>query len=140
MTPHRPQDWPTRLDAHLAHHASTPFRWGSHDCVHFAAGWLELLGYPDPLAPFAAWRSALGAARVIRAHGSFSAAIVCRMHEMGCPILPVAAAQRGDLALVQIDRRRQALGIVVGAHVAIPADAGLARFPVLQAAVCAWSV
>lgn len=136
----RPQDWPARLQSYVAERSERPraFAWGSNDCVHFAAGWLVRLGYPDPLAGFSAWTSPLGAARVIRAAGGFGPAVAERMADLGCPVIPPLTAGRGDLVLLQIDARRQALGVVIGATAATSGPMGVSFFPLMNRAVCAW--
>ena len=139
MNGHRPQDWPARLHAYCSEATGRPFEWGSHDCVHFGAGWLRRLGYPDPLTGFSEWASPLSAARVILLHGGFESAVGARMADLGCLKIPPAMARRGDLALIRsIDARRLALGIVDGACVLLPARVGIISVPLLISAVCAW--
>lgn len=136
----RPQDWPTRLHAYIADHSEHPraFAWGSHDCGHFAAGWLVRLGYPDPLTGFPTWASAFGAARVMRDRGGFYPTVAERMADLGCPVIPPLTAGRGDLVLLQIDAQRQALGVVIDARAVAPGPMGITFFPLLNRAVCAW--
>lgn len=134
----RPHDWEIRLVRYLADAETRPFAWGHHDCVHFAAGWLRALGYPDPLEPFAPWRSPLGAARAIHAAGGFGPAVSERIAALGCAVIPPLTAQRGDVVLLQIDARRQALGVVFGTHAAAPGPSSLQSFPLLNRAVSAW--
>ena len=95
------------------------------------------LGYPNPLAGFGEWESPLSAARVIRAAGGFSFAVSNRMSELGCQQITPLTAGRGDLVLLQIDARRQALGVVVGANAVAPGPMGVSFFP-MNRAVGAW--
>lgn len=140
MNTSRPQNWPLLLAAYASEYSALPFQWGRSDCAHFAAGWLRVLGYPDPFEGFGQWSSAIGAAREARARGGFATAIAERLAVLGCPEIPVRAAQRGDLVLLQLDARRQALGIAAG-HVAIaPGQTDLVRLPLILHAVRAWSV
>jgi hypothetical protein len=134
----KPHDWEKRMSTYLAEGEARPFSWGYHDCVLFAAGWLRALGYPDPLAPFDAWASPLSAARTIRAAGGFGPAVAERMATLGCRVIPPLTAQRGDVVLLQMDARRQALGVVVGTHAAAPGIYSLQSFPLLNRAVSAW--
>jgi len=140
MNINRPQNWPLLLANYAAEYSARPFEWGRNDCVLFAAGWLRVLGYPDPLAPFEAWRSPLSAARVIRASGGFATAIAERLAILGCPEIPIRTAQRGDLVLLQLDARRQALGIAAGNVAIAPGETNLSRLPIILHAVRAWSV
>lgn len=135
----RPNNWPNLLSDYIESSEAKSFEWGSHDCVHFAAGWLRVLGYQDPLAPFASWSTALSAYREIKRHGGFGLAVASRMAALGCHVTPPSRAQRGDIALCQVDYRRQALGIVCGQHVAAPGvNRGVILVPLLPAAICTW--
>jgi hypothetical protein len=136
----RPQNWPSLLAQYAADRDAMPFEWGINDCVHFAAGWMRALGYPDPLAGFGQWDSALSAAREIKRHGGFGAAVAGRMAILGCPIIPVATAQRGDIVLLQIDSRRKALAVVIGYTAIAPGPTSQSRFAAIPNAVCAWSI
>jgi hypothetical protein len=52
--------------------------------------------------------------------------------------VPVVLAQRGDVALTRMEGRLAA-GIVIGAYVAVPGEAGLIALP-LASAARAWRV
>lgn len=138
MSSNRPHDWERRLLRYLAAAESQPFAWGYHDCVLFAAGWLRAIGYPDPLEPFAPWRSPLGAARVIHRAGDFSQAVGDRLNDLGCQHTRPLLAQRGDLVEIVVDKRRRALGICIGTHVAAPGLYSLQTLPILTRGVSAW--
>jgi hypothetical protein len=132
----RPENWPGLLFAYLKECEERRFEWGRHDCAHFAARWMETLGYAEPLAGFGAWSTSLGAARVQKKHGDFQTAVAGRMAGLGCPAVAPLCARRGDVALVK-EGRRFALGVVVGAHVACPARTGVVMIPI-NMAVAAW--
>jgi hypothetical protein len=135
----RPEDWPDLLAAHLTYWRSQPFEWGKGDCAHFAASWLTQLGYKQPLAGLPSWDSALSAARVFNALGGFEHAVQAQMVALECPEIPKLYAMRGDLAIVWIDERRQALGIVNGKGVAVRyAEAGVTEINYINNAVRAW--
>lgn len=135
----RPENWPALLFDHIEEARAVPFAWGAHDCAHFASSWMETLGYAEPLAGFGTWTTALGAARVQKKHGDFKAAVANRMAALGCPAVVPMCAQRGDVAIVRDGRGLHALGIVVGAHVACPAEIGVVMSP-LNSALGAWRV
>ena len=135
----RPENWPDLLDTHLTYWRAQPFEWGKSDCVHFAASWLTQLGYRQPLAGLPKWDSPLSAARVFGKMGGFEHAVQAQMAALECPEIPKLYAMRGDLALVWIDDRRQALGIVNGRGVALRFEGdGVVEVPYLQNVVRAW--
>jgi hypothetical protein len=133
----RPENWPGLFYAYLSEVAQREFEWGRHDCVLFASGWLERLGYEEVLAGLPAWVSALSAARAMRGAGRFDETVSERMKLLGCPQILTAYAQRGDMALVKEGRGRHALGIVDGNKVACPAQLGLVMLP-LNSALAVW--
>lgn len=138
---HRPEDWPDRLAAHIAYWQAQPFVWGKGDCAYFAASWLTQLGYPAPLAGLPSWDSALSAARVFNKLGGFEHAVQAQLAALQCPEIPRAYAMRGDLAIVWIDDRRQALAIVNGRGAAVRCeDGGVREVPYIANAVRAWKV
>ena len=106
---------PSRLLAnHLTAHLSTPFAWGAHDCVSFAAAWVKictgvdhLAGIkqkrdkregttlpPFPLTPSRLWTTAAQAARIMRQAGGLEAALDARFQR-----IDPHYARDGDLAL-----------------------------------------
>lgn len=137
----RPEDWPDRITAHLTYWRTQPFSWGRGDCVYFASSWLTQLGYREPLAGLPSWSSPLSAARVFTKLGGFEHAVQAQMAALECPEIPLMYAMRGDLAIVWIDDRKQALGIVNGRGVAVRfSEGGVIEIPYLKNAVRAWKV
>lgn len=122
----RVHDWPQRLADRVEQMRYEPFRWGTHDCCTFAAGWVcEATGY-HALTAYAPWRDAQGATRTVLAAGGLPA-IVTR--HLGEPIAPSLAA-RGDIVLVQLDGR-DSLAVVLGSVAAAPGLEGLAFLPLV---------
>lgn len=137
----RPEHWPDLLAKHLNDWCEKPFVWGESDCVHFGAAWLRAIGHTDPLAGLPPWDSPLSAARVFEKLGGFEHAVQAQLAVLECPEIPLMYAMRGDLAVVWIDERRQALGIVNGRGVAVRyAEAGVVELPYAKNAVRAWKV
>lgn len=135
----RPENWPDLLDAHLTHWRAQPFEWGKSDCAHFAASWMAAIGYSQPLLGLPKWDSPLSAARVFSPLGGFEHAVQAQMAGLGCPEIPNLYAMRGDVAIVWIDHRRQALGIVNGRGVAVRfSEGGVIEVPYLQNVIRAW--
>ena len=74
----------------------------------------------------------------LRAAFSYSQA---QLAALQCPEIPRAYAMRGDLAIVWIDDRRQALAIVNGRGAAVRCeDGGVREVPYIANAVRAWKV
>jgi|GEM_PF-780301 len=82
------------LAEHIAAHLNTPFAWGAHDCVGFAAAWVKTSTGIDHLAGLQNWQTAAQAARVIKAEGGLEAALNARFGR-----IQPNFAQDGDLAL-----------------------------------------
>lgn len=116
------------LDAHLA----TPFVWGSHDCVTFAAGAVEAQTGRDPLASVTRWSSIREAFRVIKSYGGLAAAVDTVLSE-----IPPALAHRGDIGAVPY-KNDVLLVVVEGLTVVGPSYEGLLRLP-RAAMTRAWS-
>jgi len=122
------------LHAYAASHMRTPFAWGEHDCVLFAAGAVQAQTGLDRLAGYRGrWTSARGAARVLASLGGLQAAV----DSVLTPIAP-AMAQRGDVAGWLDQDGRLQLAIVEGDAVMGPGLAGLERLP-RSVMIRAWS-
>jgi hypothetical protein len=137
MNLRRLPDWPERLYAYLQQHASTPFAWGSNDCVRFAAGAVRAITGNDVLPT--TWRDRAQAAVVLRSLGGLVPAV-----DTVLPRLQSAAlAQRGDVLLVQATvmhgGRRRWLAVADSGRWWCPSPQGLVRGPIDQA-VMAWGV
>ncbi|KQT10959.1 DUF6950 family protein [Ramlibacter sp. Leaf400] len=139
VRPPRCEDWKVRLDAYVALHRATPFDWALHNCVTFAAGWIELAtGHAVQLPPY---DGALSAHRRIDAVGGLLAGARDRL---GAPV-PGTFAQCGDVVLVRLPSTeeslegRRAFGVCIGPTVVAPGPTGLLRVPMVQAEA-AWRV
>lgn len=120
-------NWPEKLNAAIDAVRATPFAWGSHDCCMFACSVInELIGV-DPAADLrGAYRTRLGAARVLKRLGGVEGIAETRTAAHGFAALPSPAfAQRGDLVLADTAGEGPALGICVGGAVAFSALVGL---------------
>lgn len=129
-------DWPERLAGHIAQHRATPFAWGGHDCVRFAAGAVQATTGHWPLA--LQWPNAAAAARLLRQLGGLAAAVDGVLPRLATPAL----AQRGDILLVQgaeHGRTRQWLAVADAGGWWCPAATGLVRGRPEFAAI-AWGV
>ncbi|ATC25215.1 DUF6950 family protein [Caulobacter vibrioides] len=122
------------LHAYVASHMRTPFAWGQHDCVLFAAGAVQAQTGEDPLRAYRGrWASERGAARVLKRLGGMEAAVNTVLQ----PITP-AMAQRGDVAGWLDARGRLQLAIVEGETLVGPGPSGQLRLP-RKAMTRAWS-
>lgn len=111
-----------------------PFAWGwdQNDCVSYAAAAVAATTGHTITFGGARWRSATGAARVLKRLGGLQAAVDRELTQVAVPF-----AQRGDVVAVQGDRGLL-LAIVEGDALAGPGLAGIMRLP-RSAAVLAWS-
>lgn len=118
-------DWGSRLAALVEERRDAPFAWGRHDCAMFAADAVLAITGRDPLA---AWRGAYsteeGGAAITDPAGGFEAFMVAAFADHGSPDCPVAFAQRGDVALIQL-RNLVSLAVVLDGVVAAPGTDGI---------------
>lgn len=105
----RPAIWTAMLAGYLEEARQTPFAWGRHDCVSFAAGWFCLMTGRDTYAP---WRgrysTRFGAARHIYEAGARDM-IAAGTILFGASVKEKVLINRGDIVLAQ-----NAFGIVTG--------------------------
>ncbi len=117
----RRPDWPERLFAHVASRARTPFAWGAHDCVLFAAdGVLAMTGRDLAAGWRGRWRSEIGARRVLARHfgGSLEEAVSVGLG-LGRPLPSARLALRGDVMLYDTPDG-PGLALCLGAAMAAP--------------------
>ena len=116
----RLRDWPRRLHALVESRRSTPFRWGYHDCCTWAAECVQAVTGTDLSGPWKGqYDCALSAKRYLLARwGSLPEAL--EAHGL-IPVSP-EQARRGDLGLYAPSHllARQALGVCLSAHYAMP--------------------
>lgn len=103
------------LPDYITAHLGRPFKWGEHDCVLFAVGWLEISTGRDYLSPYKPWSTALEAARKVADAGGLDALFNAHL----TPINPNFAVD-GDLAII-----RGTAHIFSGPHVVSVGDGGL---------------
>lgn len=94
----RPAGWPRTLSEYLlaaqAQYKRDGFAWGRFDCCTFGADWVVQMTGVDPLAEFRGKYSTREEAFAL-AGGNLRTALESKLG----PAIPVAHAQRGDLAL-----------------------------------------
>lgn len=116
------------LPEYITANLQKPFAWGSHDCVLFAVGWLNVSTGRDHLAEFGSWGNAREAMRIVKRLGGLERAVDARLTRIN-PHL----AKDGDLALY-----KRCLCLFSGAYIVGPSHDGLAYINRLEAE-CAWS-
>jgi hypothetical protein len=131
----RLEDWPERLAAFVESRRSTPFEWGSNDCVTFAADCVNAITEVDHLGSLRGqWGTAQEAHKALLPYGGLLKAAESVLIE---PV-PVLMAQRGDVVLFD-SSGRDTLGICLGVHVVAPGETGLVFSPVSLASM-AWRI
>lgn len=116
-----------RLADYLQQHRHTSFEWGKHDCVLFAARWVQIATGVDHLADVPAWHDEREALRMLRDHGGLEALLDERFERVH-PNL----AQDGALTIYE-----RSVCLFSGAHIVGPGLAGL-TFNNRTLATCAW--
>lgn len=130
------------LDAYLQRHAGQPFCWRTHNCAHFAAGWVREVRGVDLLHSWGPlMKSTRHALRRLKAEGGHQ---TVADRALG-PHMPGQYAARGDVVLLQgwgahaARYTGSAWGICTGNRVAALGPNGLLLLPIDQARV-AWRV
>lgn len=118
------------LRAYLRDHHDARFRYGRMDCALFAAGWARLRTGRDLMLGIEYGTLREGRAKLAEiGHADHVDAAAAQLVE-----IPVAMAQRGDLAAVPSGRGGWALGIVTGERVAVLTRHKLEQVPLNVAA------
>lgn len=103
------------LADYITSNLGRPFKWGEHDCVLFAVGWLEHATGRDYLTQHKPWTTALEAARKVADLGGLDAMFDAELTQIN----PNFAAD-GDLAII-----RGTAHLFSGAHVVSVGESGL---------------
>lgn len=123
----------------LATAARRHFKWGTWDCVTFAAAGVRARTGMDHLTPLGLqWADAREASRLLVSRGGLRAAVTA---VLGLPLGPLLA-QTGDVVLA-VDPHdpdeRELLALCNGPHLVAAGRDGLTVLP-LSAGRCCWSV
>lgn len=138
MTMTRHTDWRTRLLAYVSDCAARPFAAGRHDCALFAAGAVEAMTGRDLAAEWRGrYRSIGGGLRLLARAGhadqvAFAAHLLPEWLDTAGAPWPLRA-EVGDVAAVEGDGGRPALGIVQGPGIYVLQEGGLATLPLILA-------
>ena len=138
----RYEDWPRRLNDFVALARERRFRWGTHDCMLFAADAVQAITGVDPARPYRGiYRNRREAERLMKeyAGGGVSKLTELVTEDHSIPEIPPLMAQRGDVCLVEVSSR-EALGVAVGSIILVAAlPKGVAAVP-LTGALRAWRI
>lgn len=88
-----------RLSAYLTTALARPFDWATHNCCHFAAGWVRTVEGVDALAGMPPLTGAGSARRLLRWLGGLPAAVTLRL---GREPVPGAQARVGDVVALPL--------------------------------------
>lgn len=117
-----------KLADYITAHLQTPFKWGEHDCVCFAIGWLSLVAGRDLLASYGAWHDERSAKLAIENAGGLEA-----QFDQHLTRIQPGYAKNGDVTLVD-----GTAYLFSGAQIVGPGEHGLI-FKSRMEAKCAWS-
>jgi hypothetical protein len=119
-------NWPEALAAEIARGQRTPFAWGTHDCLLYAADCVRAQTGVDLAADFrGGYWTLRGAIQILAAHGYDTPldAIAARL-----PEIPLARAARGDVVVAELAYGVSA-GVCLGARSSFAAPSGLLDRP-----------
>jgi hypothetical protein len=141
--PARQPGWPHRFNALVLQHLHTPFAWGVHDCLSWAADVALALHGTDTLGHGRAHcqprHSARQALRRLRLRGGPIVALERGFFAAGLAAVPVGQALVGDLLFLPASARWPALAVCNGAVALAPGAQGLVTWPV-RGACTAWGL
>jgi len=127
-----------RLSDYINACRNKSFQWGEHDCGLFAANWVLAATGDDPAREWRHhYRTAIGAARKIAAHGNLFALV---SSSLGEPCTNQRQACRGDVAgAIALDpdpkKRVPILGLVADHRAVFLAPKGLVFLPLTKTAM-----
>lgn len=119
---HLPQAGEGTFPGYIAARLTTPFAWGSNDCMVFAIGWAEIATGKRYL-PAELWKTELQAARVTKRNGGLVAVLNAHFRQ-----IHPNQAQDGDLAICD-----GVVSLFSGAHIVAPGEHGLVFKPRTEA-------
>lgn len=130
----RLDDWPERLFEVIDEARHKPFKWGEWDCTTFAAACVEAMTGEDPMSEFRdRYEDEESGKEALKELGGGSLYSVLK-RKFGKPV-PVAFAQRGDLALAKTEQGPTVF-VVLGEKMVGPGDEGLEAVPRSGRAFC----
>lgn len=136
-------DWPERLAAAVKAAETSPFVYGEHDCGLFAADVITAMTGVDILQTTrGAYSTEAGCYKYLKRvfGGGVRAACETVMAQYGCPEVPVAYAQRGDVVLLRQAAGDEVVGICLGVFTVAVTAHGLAAVPTFTSGCKAWRV
>ena len=138
MTLTRITDWATALAVFLESRDKAPFVWGANDCALFAADAVLAITGHDLGSDRGRYRTAKGAAGVLRRHGvdSVGALAERRLLAVSAPPVAVEFARRGDVGVAALEGRETLVIRISGAWIG-PGAEGTLTVPVASRA---WAV
>jgi hypothetical protein len=138
MRRRRVEGWPEHLAALVAARADVPFAWGANDCCSFAGDAALAVTGADPFAMHRGRYATEAGAEGVVGPAGLTRFVEGLMRDFGAEEVPVAAAQRGDWALIVVGNM-PLVGVVLGGQVAAPGARGLAFLP-FRRAERAWGI
>lgn len=109
-----------------------PFDWARNNCCFFACDWISRLCGIDPAADFRDQvDSALSAARILAERGGVEGIVEETCARWNWPECAPTHARRGDVCLCET-QDGPALGVCLGATVALVGSGGLVSMPLTQ--------
>lgn len=124
------EDWPKRLSDYLSVHKKTPFKWGEHDCILFAAKGYEAITGIDYYSQYLPYSTEEEAKEILKSNGGFAEIIG---KSLGPGHRNILKAKRGDPVLLKIPNFTCGLVDDSGQFVAVPSEGGLVKYPLSQA-------
>lgn len=116
-----------KLSDYITDHLQTPFQWGTHDCICFVVGWLELATGKDYLSQFKPWDSARSAVVAIERAGGLA-------HQFDLHLTRIDPNFATDGCVTIIDRTAY---LFSGAYLVSVGEEGL-QYRKRGEATCAW--
>lgn len=133
----RKENWPEILNDQIEQAQAREFEWGVFDCCLFAADVVLAMTDVDYAASFRGrYKTKAGAYRCLKNHSGDIKEVLNSL--LGEPI-PVAYCSRGDIVTLETDDGL-AMGVCVGARMAVPRPGVGLTFVPMSRALMAWRV
>ena len=137
----RYNDWEAKLSAYIRTVELRKFKYGSHDCIKFAAGAFKAITGFDAMQGIAKYTNAKQALAMLQEHGGVFKATHYALVKYPVERKPVSYAISGDIVGLYNQDDEETVGVVYDmGSIAVVGKKGLEFIPLHPNAVKCWSV
>ncbi len=131
----RYEDWPARMNAVVREYELSPFEWGKHDCVTFAADVALAISGRDYMSGFRGnYEDEAGAGELLAGD-----TLIDAINKMLGEQIPVMKAGRGDVVVAEFGGLQTA-GVCIGERAAFQVNGKRLLFIPFDRCIAAWKI